>query len=171
MFKLSVISASELIQQHRGELTSYLVRRNHFPETAADILQDAYLRLVNSKSKDEIKNPRAFLYRVVSNLSIDYHRSSNRRQAKQVDESELAELPEQKPTLEQQLYTQEKIEFLKQAVSELPPRCQQVFIMHKFRNYPYSRIMAELGISESTVLKHIVKAMGHCRKRMKELEG
>lgn len=171
MFKLSAISASELIQEHRSELTQYLVRRNHYPETAADILQDAYIRLVNSKYKEEIKNPRAFLYRVVSNLSIDYHRSNNRRQAKHADESELAELPEQKPTLEHQLYTQEKIAFLKKAVSELPPRCQQVFILHKFRHYPYSRIMAELGISESTILKHIVKAVTHCRKRIKELES
>jgi len=171
MFKLSAASASELIQEHQDELTSYLIQRNHCPETAADILQDAFIRLLNSKTKDEIKNPRAFLYRIVSNLAIDYHRSHNRRQAKHVDESQLADLPEQAPTLEHQVYTQEKIEFLKQAVSELPPRCKQVFIMHKFRNYPYSRIMTELGISESTVLKHIVKAMTHCRKRMKELDS
>ncbi len=43
--------------------------------------------------------------------------------------------------------------------------------MHKFKHYPYSVIMKELGITESTVLKHIVKAMEHCRRRMQELDS
>jgi len=43
--------------------------------------------------------------------------------------------------------------------------------MHKFKHQPYSVIMDELGISESTVLKHIVKAMEHCRRRMRELDS
>jgi hypothetical protein len=40
---------------------------------------------------------------------------------------------------------------------------------HKFKHYPYSVIMKELGIAKSTVLNHIVKAMEHCRRRMQEL--
>lgn len=171
MFKLSVLSASELVQQYRDELVSYLIQRNHCPETAADIIQDAFMKLASHQSDTEINNPRAFLYRVVSNLSIDYHRSNNRQRMRQADESEAVMLPDQAPGPEQQIYSQEQIELLKRAVAELPPRCRQVFIMHKFRNYPYSQIMAELGISESTVVKHIVKAMEHCRKRMRETDA
>lgn len=171
MFKLSVLSASELVQQYRDELVSYLIQRNHCPETAADIIQDAFVKLASHQSDAEINNPRAFLYRVVSNLSIDYHRSNNRQRMRQADESEAVMLPDQAPGPEQQIYSQEQIELLKRAVAELPPRCRQVFVMHKFRNYPYSKIMAELGISESTVVKHIVKAMEHCRKRMREMDA
>ena len=170
MYKISAITASKLIQQHHDELTSYLVQRNHCPDVAADILQDAYIRLVSAKPGSEIKNPRAFLYKIVSNLAIDYHRSNNRRQIRHADESELVDLADQSPALEHQVYTQEQLVFLKQAISELPPKCRQVFIMHKFRYYSYSKIMQELNISESTVLKHMVKAMKHCRRRMAELD-
>lgn len=170
MFKFSPHSAAQLIQNYRDELMSYLLQRNHCPDTAADILQDVYVRLYGTQSSQPIHNPRAFLYRVVSNLSVDYHRSSQRQQIRHADESELSAVPDRSPSLEHQLYTQEQITLLQQAVAELPPRCRQVFILHKFRHYPYSRIIEELGISESTVEKHIVKAMLYCRKRMRELD-
>ena len=171
MYKLTQYSAAELIQEHREELHCYLVRQTRCPETASDILQDAFFRLIHADTKNDLKNPRAFLYKVVSNLAIDYLRSSNRRLARHADESELIDQPDPTPPIEHQLYTQERIVHLRQAVSELPPRCREVFIMHKFKHYPYSVIMNELGISESTVLKHIVKAMEHCRRRMRELES
>lgn len=171
MFKLTHYAAAELIQEHREELHGFLVRQLRCPEIASDILQDAFLRLIHSETPSAIKNPRAFLYRVVSNLAIDHHRSSNRRLARHVDESELIDQPDLAPSVEHLLYTQERITHLRLAVSELPPRCREVFIMHKFKHYPYSVIMKELGITESTVLKHIVKAMEHCRRRMQELDS
>ncbi len=170
MYIFSPVTASQLIQQHYDELVSFLMQRNHCHDVAADILQDAYIRLVNARPESEIKNPRAFLYKIVSNLAIDYHRSINRRQTRHADETELVELAAQSPTLEQHVYTQEQLVFLRQAISELPPKCRQVFIMHKFRYYPYSKIMQEMNISESTVLKHMVKAMQYCRQRMAELD-
>lgn len=171
MYKLTHYSAAELIQEHREELHGYLVRQTRCPETASDILQDAFLRLIHADTKSGIQNPRAFLYKIVSNLAIDHLRSSNRRLARHADESELVDQPDPTPSIEHQLYTQEQIAHLRLAVSELPPRCREVFIMHKFKHHPYSVIMSELGISESTVLKHIVKAMEHCRRRMRELDA
>ena len=171
MYKLTHHAAAELLQEHREELHGFLIRQLRCPETASDILQDTFLRLIHSETPSGIKNPRAFLYRVVSNLAIDHLRSSNRRLARHVDESELVDQPDPAPSVEHLLYTQERIAHLRLAVSELSPRCREVFIMHKFKHYPYSVIMKELGITESTVLKHIVKAMEHCRRRMQELDS
>jgi RNA polymerase sigma factor (sigma-70 family) len=171
MYKLTHYSAAELIQEHREELHGYLVRQTRCPETASDILQDAFLRLIHADAQNAIKNPRAFLYKIVSNLAIDHLRSSNRRLARHADDSEWDDQPDPTPSIEHQLYTQEQIAHLRLAVSELPPRCREVFIMHKFKHYPYSVIMDQLGISESTILKHIVKAMEHCRRRMRELDA
>lgn len=171
MHKLTHYAAAELIQAHREELHGYLLRQTRCPETASDILQDAFLRLIHAVPKNDIKNPRAFLYKIVGNLAIDHLRSSNRRLARHTDESDLADQEDPAPSIEHQLYTQEQIAHLRLALSELPPRCREVFIMHKFKHYPYSVIMDELGISESTVLKHIVKATEHCRNRMRELDA
>ncbi len=166
MSKFSPSFAAQLIEQHRIELSGYLIKNNHAPDVVADILQDAYIRLVNIKSDTDIKNPRAFLYKIVSNLAIDYYRRNIRTEARKEDSDALNNVPDATPSLERQLYSQEKLIFLQQVINELPPKCQQVFIMHKFKHYPYSKIKQELGISESTIVKHMVKAMRHCRERM-----
>ncbi|WP_428354946.1 RNA polymerase sigma factor [Methyloprofundus sp.] len=107
---------------------------------------------------------------MIISFHLPYHRSNNRRQARHADETELFALADPSPAPDHQVYTQEQLVFLKQAIAELPPKCRQVFILHKFRSYPYSIIMQELNIAESTVLKHMVKAMQHCRRRMAELD-
>lgn len=171
MFKFSQDVATDLIQQHRDELLGFLLHRVSCPDTAADILQDAFFRLTQFESDSHIHNPRAFLYKVVSNLAIDHLRKHQREQARHSDEAELLDQADAAPSLERQLYSQQQLDHLKRAISELPPRCQEVFILHKFKHYTYSEIMRELGIAENTVLKHIVKALEHCRRRMRELEA
>ncbi|GEM_PF-1729659 len=93
MYKLTHYSAAELTQEHREELQGYLVRQTRCPETASDILQDAFLRLIHADTQNAIKNPRAFLYKIVGNLAIDHLRSSNRRLARHADESEWVDQP------------------------------------------------------------------------------
>lgn len=171
MFKFSPDFATDLIQQHRDELLGFLVHRVNCPETAADILQDAFFRLTQFESENRINNPRAFLYKVAGNLAIDHLRKTKREQERYADEEELLDRADAAPGVERQLYSQQQLAHLKQAISELPPRCREVFILHKFKHYSYSQIMRELGIAENTVLKHIVKALEHCRRRMLELEN
>lgn len=170
MYKFSSEYATGLIQQHREELFRFLLNRTACEHAASDILQDAFLRLTQYESESRINNPRAFLYKVVGNLAIDHLRKHKRETDRAVDEEVLLQQPDGKPAVEQLLYNQQQLERLRLAVAELPPRCREVFILHKFKHYTYSQIMAELEISESTVLKHIVKAMEHCRRRLRELD-
>ena len=171
MYKFSPDFTTDLIQRHRDELLGFLMHRVNCPDTAADILQDAFFRLIQFESGSPIHNPRAFLYKVVGNLAIDHLRKHKREQERYADEDELADHADASPGMERQLYSEQRLAHLKQAISELPPRCREVFILHKFKHYTYSQIMRELGIAENTVLKHIVKAMEHCRRRMRELEA
>ncbi len=168
MFKFSQDSASVLLEQNRDELMCFILKRVDCPDTAEDILQDAYFRLMQVESETEIENARAYLYKIVGNLAIDNLRKNSRNQALEVDV--LFDMADGSPDFERQIYSQQQIAHLKLAIAELPPRSRDVFVMHKFKHYPYSKIMSELGIAESTVLQHIVKAMAHCRKRMGELD-
>ncbi|MDT4332351.1 RNA polymerase sigma factor [Methylomonas sp. MS20] len=170
MYRFSPDFANDLIQRHRDELLGFLAPRVRCPETAADILQDAFFRLTQFESESQIANPRAFLYKVVGNLAIDHLRKHQREAERHAAEEELAEHADATPDLERQVYSRQKLLHLQQAVSELPPKCREVFVLHKFHHYPYSQIMRELNIAESTVLKHINKALEHCRRRMRELE-
>jgi RNA polymerase sigma factor (sigma-70 family) len=162
MFNFSPDSATSILQEHRDELRGFLLRRINCTDTADDILQDIYLKLTQSDTC--VNNPKAFLYQVAGNLATDYLRKIQREQARFVDESGSPDPLSQIPSLERQVYSQEQITLLKQAIAELSPRCREVFVRHKIRQQPYSQIMRELGIGEGAVLKHITKAMEHCRR-------
>ena len=70
MLEFSPAEAESLIEQHRHELYSFLVRRVNCNETANDLLQDTFFRLINVKTAQPIQNPRAFIYRPPTWLPI-----------------------------------------------------------------------------------------------------
>lgn len=147
MFKFTPDFTTLLLEKHRTELTGFLVSRVHCPEAAADIIQDAFLRLTQFESASRIDNPKAFLYKVVGNLAIDHQRKAQREQSRHADKEALEDQADAAPDLERHVYSRQQLAHLRMAIAELPPRCREVFILHKFRHYSYSQIMSELGIA------------------------
>lgn len=64
----------------------------------------------------------------------------------------------------------EKFDRVKVAIAEMPPQCQRVFIMHKVYGFKYKEISQQLGISVSTVEKHMMTGLKKCRQSMKSQE-
>src|SRR3990170_1302461 len=61
------------------DLLRFLTRRTGDAERAADLAQDTYLKLAAlSPASGEIRNPRAYVYRVAGNLAIDTLRRDGR---------------------------------------------------------------------------------------------
>ena len=53
---------------------------------ARDIVQDAYIKLINALEQGtEIQNEKSWLYRVCHNSALDYYRKNKRRQEKRGD--------------------------------------------------------------------------------------
>ena len=47
-------------------------------------------------------------------------------------------------------------------VAEFPAQCRRVFILRKVLGYSHKEISAAMGISVSTVEKHLARAMMRC---------
>jgi RNA polymerase sigma-70 factor (ECF subfamily) len=61
--------------ERRHELLAFLVGMTRDPETAEDVLQEAFLRLVQESRAGRMpEEPRAWLYRVAANAAIDRSR-------------------------------------------------------------------------------------------------
>jgi len=86
-----------------------------------------------------------------------------------VDLDDVHDLPSRHADPERIVAGKEEIEYLSQAIAELPPKCRHVFLLHKVRGKSHREIAAHLGISQNMVEKHIIKGMAHCRQRLDEL--
>lgn len=158
----------QLFQPHAQDLERFMTRRLGCPQAAADLLQETLLRLIQLGAPQSIDNPRAFLFRVASNLVIDHQRRQQREAAYRAEEAAGADIPDPCPSIERVLFTKQQVEVLKQAIAELPPKCRQVFILHKFKHMSYVEVGAHLGIAQSTVVKHMIKALEYCKRRIEE---
>ncbi len=160
MSGLSSLIFAQLIKNYEQEIRGVLIRRCGCAETAADILQETYQRLLSSGLWQQAENPRALLHRIAANLATDYERRQA-TQAKYITPAE--ELPEvsdpSTSTPEQILLAHERLERLAEAVETLPPKCRSVFVLRKVNGLSQAEIAERLNISRNMVEKHLRHAL------------
>lgn len=157
------------IEAHHRELVIFLTRKLGCPILAADLAQEAFLRLADSQLKYKLENPRAFLFRVATNLVIDHLRQEKTRTKFLSPETVLDDVPGISSSPETIVDDRQRLEILRQVVNELPPKCREVFILRKFEQLEQAEIAERLGISRNMVEKHLRKALIYCRDRLRQL--
>ena len=158
-----------LFRQYSGELLSFLTAKMGCREQAADVVQETYVRVLSLENPYAILQPRAFLYKTALNLTIDAFRRRRLRAERTVELQTVEHLPSQLPDQEAVVESKQRVEILRRAIDELPPKCRHVFLLHKFQSLPHAVIAERLGISKNMVEKHVMKAMAHCRKRLDDV--
>ena len=108
------------------------------------------MQLLESSRKEAVRVPLALLHKISHDRAISHYRSESRRQAWIDDQIELTELRSNTRCLERQHAAVDELKRLCAAITELPPRCQQVFVMHKIhdlrqetRNFLISEIVSD----------------------------
>ncbi|MCG5241828.1 RNA polymerase sigma factor [Azospirillum doebereinerae] len=159
-------SLLRLLIAHYEEMTGHLARRLGSLCLAEDVVQDTYLRLRSLGALPEIDNPRSYLFRMADNIALDRIRAETRMGKRFAPEELGLERPLDEPDAEATLEHKQRLDCLSRALDELPPRCREVFVLHKFDGMSHADIAAHLGISRSMVEKHVMKALAHCRDRL-----
>lgn len=141
------------------------------PREIEDIVQETYVRVCQYEKKDAIIKPEAFLMRTARNLAIDYLKRAETRLVDSSDENpELLEFNDESDfTLQQAVSDQEFGQFC-EAVRLLPVQCRKVFVLKKVYGYSQKEIAKKLGLSQSTVEKHVALGIERCNFYMMECE-
>lgn len=153
------------------ELRCFFAKRLKCAEIAADLTHETYLRLCGQEKYQQHDNARALAFHIAMNLAVDYQRKAEVRR-RYIDHdnndveaaSELCGTRASEP--ERKIIAEERLKILQKALSELPPDCRTVFLLHGIEGLKYSEIAARLGISISMVGKHLARAMRHCAERI-----
>lgn len=162
-----------MLERYHRELLNFLTRQVSDRDTAADLAQESYVRVLTAQSSGQaVLDMRALLYRVARNLVIDQHRRAEVRWHDAIDM-----LPEdQHPAAplhlqpEELLASRQVIHAYVSTIEGLPPRCREAFVLYVFDECGQGQIAQRMGITVSMVEKHVVRGMVACRLCARRLQ-
>ncbi|OAI11866.1 MULTISPECIES: RNA polymerase sigma factor [Methylomonas] len=156
----------ELFRDHRDTVVAYLLQRVNCPDTAQDLSQETYLRLLRKHELSHDENLTGYLFRTAERLAIDFVRQNRRREMRETIIDETVPCPAKQP--DESAMLGQQCQRLLQAIAGLPGQCRHIFLLRKFDELSYHDIAKQLGISEKTVQRQLVKAMLRCHQALLE---
>nr|MCA1067086.1 putative RNA polymerase sigma factor FecI [Delftia acidovorans] len=145
---------------HHGWLQGWLRKKVGNAFDAADLAQSTFLKVLGAKGLDQLQEPRAYLTTIARNLLINQVR---RCAIEQAYLDALAAMPEPvAPPPEVRLMVLETLVEIDRRLGRLPALAKQAFLLAQLEGLGHGEIAAELGISISTVKRHLAKAAMRC---------
>lgn len=150
----------------------FLTRRLACAETAADLTHELFLNLLNPTGNKalNIDNVRAYLYRAAANMAIN-HQTAERRRQKLINScAENTTEPANTLTPERITSDEERLRLMTQALQELSPLAQQIFVLTRIQGLKQKEVAEKLDIHITTVEKNLSRAVRHCYARILQAE-
>jgi RNA polymerase sigma-70 factor (ECF subfamily) len=154
----------------RAELVStlFFVLGNH--DDAQDAAQEAFLKCWRTRaSLTDVKNMRAWIFRVGLNAAKDMQRNAWRRRAKPLGDAAPPEVPgKAAPTASDALESKETMERLRQALHELRPEEKEVFLLRQNGDLTYEEIAEMRRTPVGTIKTQMRSALQKLRHILKD---
>ena len=158
-----------LVKEYEKNVYNLALRMTGDPEDAADMAQDAFIKAYNSLGSFRGDSKfSVWLYRIVSNLCLDFLRSRKRRPTVSLSvendegedmEFEIADESQSPETLLEQKLTREAVRC---GLDSLPPEQRQILLLREIQGLSYEEIAQVLELESGTVKSRIFRA----RKRL-----
>ncbi|WP_104494416.1 RNA polymerase sigma factor [Paracoccus denitrificans] len=156
---------------HRGDVSSYLARMLRDPDLAEDLTQDAFLRCCTAlQSGGRPENLRGYLYRIARNIAVDHLRLQKRRRTDMPGDHVLAAIADPRPGQERWMIDRERLKVFLRALAALPDKTQRIFVLHRIQRLSYREVARHMELSESSVQKHLARALLEVTRRLREYE-
>lgn len=136
-----------------------LSRRGHRHDDIEDLMQDAFVRLLEyCQTGAAVREPEALLMTTVQRLAINQVR--DRHSERYVGEAlEKISIVDSAPAAEEVFAATACLERIRKTLDSLGKQTRQVFLMQRLHGYSYAQISQMTGIPVSTIEKHIARAM------------
>ena len=145
---------------NRAALLRYL-RARGAGDASEDLLQELWLK-AESGASGPIADPLAYLYRIASNLLLDWRRAETRRERRETDWANPGRhAPAEGSDVdsgERGAIARDEIRLAEEALAGLGERTETIFRRFRLEGASQRDIAAEMGISVSAVEKHLRKA-------------
>lgn len=148
------------ILPHEPALRAWLSRRTVGGLEVEDIVQEAYAKLIAMPSVEGVRDPRSYLFQIAKSV-IATHVRGRKVVTITVSDSDILDLAAEEPSAERQLSDREELQRLAEAIAALPEPTRTIFRLRRIEQLPQRAIAERLRMPESTVEKHVSRALLH----------
>lgn len=155
----------DIYRRFRSPLERFFRKRVRERHEIDDLVQEVFTRLAG-KTESSVQEPEAYIFQIAANLLRDrarrgiFRRSANEQYIEENRDSFDVITPERV------LLAKQRVAELKIALAELPERTRFVLLLQRYEGMTYREIAERLGVSVSSVEKHMIKAIAHIGYRM-----
>jgi RNA polymerase sigma-70 factor (ECF subfamily) len=157
-----------LLRRYRTPLVNFLYRMVRDSAVAEDLTQEVFLRVYRAR-KEYAPSAKftTWMFRIATNLALNSVRDNRHRQLEISmdhtvdagdDEQPAMEVPDRKPTVEQELVERTRSELILRAVHALPEKQRAAVLLHKYQELDYDKIARILDCSESALKSLLFRA-------------
>lgn len=165
------MSLVEIYRARRRALERYVQRLLGNADDAAEVSQEAFLRVYAAEVGDQTPVSEALLYTVARNLALSELRKRTSRATDAVGDWDELRVEDLSPSVEAVMQQRQRVAAVESAMARMAPKCLEVFQLRKVENLSHAEIAARLDISPKTVERHITRALQLCHEAMAQLEG
>jgi RNA polymerase sigma-70 factor (ECF subfamily) len=169
----------ELMRRHRTPIFHFILRSVKNPATADEILQDAWLRMIQgAREFQRASRFTTWAYTVARNLCIDHARKAVHRRHPSLDqprgEDEGATLGDgvaaNDAGADRNAIGHQLQRSLVAAIESLPNDQREVFVMREYSNLSFKEIADVVGAPENTVKSRMRYALERLQSSLVEYE-
>ena len=160
---------AKVIRRDYYDVQRFIAKRLSTPQDAADLTQEAFVRLI-TRTGEPVRSARQFLFATALNLVRDRARATAVRRVVEAD-GELEQAPCPEPSPHARVEARDLFRVLEAALRELSPARRAALLLHRLDGMSQAAVAETLGLSVSSVEKHVRSALRHCAQRLAEADG
>ena len=154
----------KLFKQHYRQMYRLATILLHDDAESKDVVHDIFARLLDGQSDLKEETDESYLLTSVRNRCLNVMR--NRQIQERVERLYLLDLD---TTITPTEKFEEELKALYKGIDQLePPICRDVIVQHFRDGITFKEIACHLGVSETTVYKHLHRALSQLRTHLKK---
>jgi RNA polymerase sigma-70 factor (ECF subfamily) len=165
-----------LVERYQTKVYNLALRMCGNEDDAFDLAQDAFIRAWKSLSSFQFESAfSTWLFRLTSNLCLDYLRAKKRRAAVSLtmsgeeDEQAQLDVPDPAMTPEEAVLASEDKAILMEAINSLSADYRQIITLRAINDLSYAEIAKVLQIQEGTVKSRLSRARAELKNKLLQI--
>lgn len=162
-----------LLERYQAKVYGYIFSVVKDKETADDIFQDTFYKVIVTINSDQYKDENKFIHwvmRIAHNLIVDHFRRNNKMplvpNRPESDVLDNLKLPDE--NAEHVIMRKQTSQNIRKLVRMLPPEQRRVVILRHYGKCDFKDIAARTGVSINTALGRMRYAIINLRRLAKE---